>query len=217
MNAETALIVGAALGAGGGVVGAFVGWAGVRTQARAQVEVARLQAAAQQDAEASTKRREAYAAVGSGVEGLRQHFREMERLHYSFRDNPGPVGSSAEQYAAAKSSRDEGMRAMQSAEWTLRLMLSDDEQEILTSLTNSVYGAVAELDEWGRLVLDGADPLEISRASSEYGRLNTKMHDELMTFAKNVHSLLYARPAPTPTRWQVLRQGVLRMIGRSVH
>ncbi|MDI9886516.1 hypothetical protein QMZ92_19580 [Streptomyces sp. HNM0645] len=187
MDGQWAVVVGAALGASGAVVGALTSWASARLQARAHVNVARLQQSAAHDAETTARRRAAYSDLILSVDTARRHMR-MVRQHVLA---PGPGGDELETRQAAVHDR---IREMQAAEWVLRLMLPDDEQAAVTELTNAVYAShqalIEDVDEW--LEQASVDGARAPGGTPRYEGRASELQAQMMSFAGAAHARLYA-------------------------
>ncbi|MEU6703471.1 hypothetical protein [Streptomyces wuyuanensis] len=186
MDGQWAVVVGAALGASGAVVGAVTSWASARLQAGAQVDVARLQQDAAHGAETVARRRAAYEELILSVDAARRDMRVV-RQHLT-----APLGDD-DGLEAVRARVHDRIRDMQAAEWVLRLMLADDEQAAVTDLTEAVYtshqGLIDDVDEWLR-----HGPAAGERAPGEtprYSAAASALQSQMMRFAGVAHTRLY--------------------------
>jgi hypothetical protein len=172
------------LGASGGVVAAIMGWAGARTQARTQLKATQLQVAAQHDAETIAQRRSAYITMALSVDAVRRQLRIVRR-HIRM---PGIADGDLVSKQAEVHSR---LREMQAAEWTLRMMLSASEHDIVTELTNAVYEAhralIEDVETWS------ADPAGGPSEVARYAAAAKEVQAQMMNFAAMAHTQLYTR------------------------
>ncbi|NNJ03430.1 hypothetical protein HHX38_04660 [Streptomyces sp. PKU-MA01144] len=187
MDGQWAVVVGAALGASGAVVGALTSWASARLQARAHVNVARLQQSAAHDAETTARRRAAYSDLILSVDTARRQMR-IVRQHVCTAD-PGD-----DELQTKQATVHDRIREMQAAEWVLRLMLSDDEQAAVTDLTNAVYAShhalIEDVDEW--LQQASADGARTPSGTPRYDGKTSALQAQMMSFAGSAHARLYA-------------------------
>ncbi|MFD9794367.1 hypothetical protein ACFWXK_25855 [Streptomyces sp. NPDC059070] len=190
MDGQWAVVVGAGLGASGAVVGALGSWAGVRLQARGQLQVARLAHAAQRDAETLARKRAAYAELILSVDNARRQMR-LVRQHLGA---PWAGRGSDAELAARREGVHERIRETQAAEWVLRLMLSDEEQHAVSSLMDAVYDThqalIDDVEEW----LDGTAPdaRRPARDTARYAATTGALQARMMDFAGRAHARLYA-------------------------
>ncbi|WP_458244049.1 hypothetical protein [Streptomyces sp. MAI_2237] len=186
MDGQWAVVVGAALGASGAVVGALTTWASARLQSRSHLDIARLQHESAQYVETIDRKRTACAELILSVDTVRRQMRVV-------RQQIEGADGSADVFHAKRLAVHDRIREMQAAEWVLRLMLSVDEQDSLSQLLDAVYVAhdalIHDGDEWLAQSLDGSGrpPGQTERFVSTTAPLQAQM----MTFAQLVHSRLY--------------------------
>ncbi|OAR27040.1 hypothetical protein A8W25_01820 [Streptomyces sp. ERV7] len=199
MDGQWAVVVGAALGAGGAIAGALTTWSSARVSARGQLDVARLQLVSQQEAETVVRKRAAYADLILSVDTVRRQMRIVRR-HVQ---TPRGTDDDLEAKRAAVHDR---IRETQAAEWVLRLMLAEDEQAAVTHLIDAIYtchlALIEDVDEWlARGETDGRrEPADTPRYAATTGALQAQM----LAFAGKVHERLY-RPAGITTGQTVRR------------
>ncbi|MFI2469010.1 hypothetical protein ACH475_22015 [Streptomyces globisporus] len=191
MDGQWAVVVGAALGASGAVVGAFTTWVSARLQTRVQLRVAELQHTAAQTAETIGRKRAACSDLVLAVDSVRRQMRKVRRhLREASDDDPA---LRAEQAAVH-----ERIREAQAAEWVLRLMLSDEEQLTVTELTDAMYAShealMADVDAWLATARPG-EPREPSDAP-RFSGTTAAMQSRMMSFASNAHDRLYSHSLP---------------------
>ncbi|MGW4033373.1 hypothetical protein ACWEFL_29440 [Streptomyces sp. NPDC004838] len=186
MNGQWAVVVGAGLGASGAIVGAVTAWAGTRLQARTQLNLAQAQQIAQHDIETTALRRSAHAELILSVDTCRRQMRRVRRHVQGLADGEDGLGPE-------RAAVHERIREAQAAEWVLRLMLSEPEQQQVTDLMNAVYTShqalIDDVDEW----LDGAGPGQTPPAADteRYARAARGLQQEMMRFAGATHTRLY--------------------------
>lgn len=198
MDGQWAVVVGAALGASGAVVGAFTTWVSARLQTRVQLRVAELQHTAAQTAETIGRKRAAYSDLVLAVDTVRRQMRKVRRHLQEASDDDSALR--AEQAAVH-----ERIREAQAAEWVLRLMLSDEEQLAVTGVFNAMYvcheALMADVDTWLATTRPGErrEPSDAPR----FGGTTAALQARMMSFASSAHDRLYshslpgtARPAP---------------------
>ncbi|GAB2942196.1 hypothetical protein [Streptomyces sp. NPDC058869] len=186
MDGQWAVVVGAALGASGAVVGAITSWAGAGLQARAHVEVAQLQQSAAHAAETTARRRAAYSDLILSVDAARRQMRIVrQHVHTSA---PG-----VDELRAEQATVHDRIREMQAAEWVLRLMLPDDEQTAVTDLTNAVYAShhalIEDVDAW--LEQAPTDGARTPSGTPRYDGKTSALQSQMMSFAGSAHARLY--------------------------
>ncbi|MEU2903629.1 hypothetical protein ABZ771_12215 [Streptomyces globisporus] len=191
MDGQWAVVVGAALGASGAVVGAFTTWVSARLQTRVQLKVAELQHTAAQTAETIGRKRAACSELVLSVDSVRRQMRKVRR-HLQEASDDDPV-LRTEQAAVH-----ERIREAQAAEWVLRLMLSDEEQLTVTELTDAMYAShealMADVDAW----LAAARPGERREPSDapRFGGTTAELQARMMSFASSAHKRLYSDSLP---------------------
>ncbi|MFK0185909.1 hypothetical protein ACIQV1_17015 [Streptomyces rubiginosohelvolus] len=192
MDGQWAVVVGAALGASGAVVGAFTTWVSARLQTRVQLKVAELQHTATQNAETIGRKRAACSDLVLAVDSVRRQMRKV-RQHMQEAADDDPA-LRAEQAAVH-----ERIREVQAAEWVLRLMLSDEEQPAVTELTDAMYAShealMADVDAW----LAAARPGEQREPSDapRFGGTTAELQARMMSFASSAHKRLYSDSLPS--------------------
>ncbi|MFE2055307.1 MULTISPECIES: hypothetical protein [unclassified Streptomyces] len=186
MDGQWAVVVGAGLGAGGAAVGALTGWVSTRLQTRTQLSVAQLQYAAQERAEAVTRRRAAYEDLVLRVDTVR---RQMRIVRQRVRE-----GADEDVLTADRAAVHDRIRDMQAAEWVLRLMLADEEQAAVSELTDAVYASHDALGEDVDAWLTTAEPGSPRGPGDapRFGRTTAALQSQMMSFASGAHSRLYA-------------------------
>ncbi|WP_440580708.1 hypothetical protein [Streptomyces sp. PT19] len=188
-SANTAAIIGATLGAGGATLGAWIGMLGARAQARAQVEVARIQAETTNRAEVVSKRRTASAEFGTAVEDVRMQFTFLEEVwvrHESSSDE-----ALEREHDTRVEILNRAVRDLQAKEWALRFTLSAAEQAMVTEVMQAVFTLHTQLDRRWVMIYTGEDAqyLEEEKATSQ--QLFDQLHAKLYDFAASAHTELF--------------------------
>lgn len=202
MDEQLAVVVGAGLGAVGGLLGAVVGLVGARTQARAQIEIVRLQAVSQHESELVSKRREAYGALGLAVDAVRRHLEETASLNQRITMDREEDEALERDRAEAVVVRDRLLLAAQEAEWRIRILLTRPEQDAITVLMQAMVKAVNRSANWRFTIFEtsmtSADTLD---AEDEFRRAQSELRDQLMGYADTVHRRLGGAPVVARRRW----------------
>ncbi|MFD5986313.1 hypothetical protein [Streptomyces cyaneofuscatus] len=191
MDGQWAVVVGAALGASGAVIGALTTWVSARLQTRVQLKVAQLQQTATQTAETINRKRAAYSDLVLAVDTVR---RQMRRVRQHLQAAPEDDSELRTEQAAVH----DRIREVQAAEWVLRLMLSDEEQAAVTELTDAMYvshkALMADVEAWLAHAQPGQrrEPSDAPRFSGTTAALQAQM----MSFAGSAHDRLYSHSLP---------------------
>ncbi|MFK8907050.1 hypothetical protein [Streptomyces sp. YS-3] len=189
MDGQWAVVVGAGLGASGAVVGALTSWAGTRLHARTQMELAQVQHDAQHDAETTAQKRAACSALILAVDNTR---RQMRVVRDHLRERAGVRGTDA-QLQEKRAAVHDRIREMQAAEWLLRLMLSDQEQAMVTRLTDALYAThqalIDDVEEW--LLSGPPGGGREARDAERYATMTGPLQSQMMSFAGDVYARLY--------------------------
>lgn len=187
MDGQWAVVVGAALGASGAVVGALTTWASTRLQTRSHLDIAQLQHESTQNLDTVERKRDASADLVLAVDAVR---RQMRAVRQHIEETPGTdVDFNLERVAVH-----ERIREAQAAEWILRLMLASDEQESVTSLMDAMYTShdalIKDGDDWVAQGGEGAarPPGSVAR----YAATTPALQAQMMQFAQLTHARLYS-------------------------
>lgn len=205
MTPETGVIIGAAIAGGTAIVGNLLALVGVRSQATAAVVAARMEADAAWRTDVTAKRQAAYARVGAITERMRQQLRELDGITLRLVATPADAQQKRQDFAAALAPLLDLEVEIQEAEWSLRMMIDDDEQELLNGVMATVRRTGFAMRDWNHFVArrdsgDATVDQDVSLARTEYQAANLLLHDRLMEFARSSHKRLYAERSSSPAR-----------------
>ncbi|MFJ4990050.1 hypothetical protein ACIP9H_40420 [Streptomyces sp. NPDC088732] len=186
-------IKGAYIGASATALGAIIGVAGARVQAKAALKAVIVQARGQRYEAAWQVRRDAYAAFLGAVEqarGAMAHFAAVTEVMLAHPTQPFETPSEA------KAALTDSMKALWHQQSVLRLSVTATEAATADSFLSVLNGVRSDLDAWVAEVLSNGT--EATRLRAVYVRRNADLVDTVEHFIENAKGYLDGMPDLDP-------------------